>query len=494
MNPLRRARGPATSAVRQDLRSILGDGIAFSVMVGIGETYLAAFVLALGMAEVTAGLVSSVPLLAGALLQLVTPLGVRKVGSHRRWVVLCVGVQAASFLPLVAAALLGRFPAGAVFLVAALYWGAGMASGPAWNAWVGALVPERVRARYWAHRGRFAHAAVFAGLLAGGVVLHRFATPDRPLSPFALLFGIAAICRAISALFLARQREPRKFDPPQNVPALEFLRRFRHDESGRFLLFVLAAQAAVQIASPFFTPFMLRQLHLPYRDFMMVLAISYIAKMLSLPLLGRLAQRYGSRRLLLAGAIGIVPLPALWLLSPAVPFLFAVNFFSGLAWAAYELSVFLLLFETIRTDERTSLLTTFNLANALATLGGAATGGILLHTLGETPRSYAILFAISFAARAATLLLLRRCPGVAFRVVPILWRTLSVVPSAGSLARPILASLPRPTRLERRPRPPIRANGTPADPPGPRASSRRGDAESRDPESGPEPSPCVRSS
>ncbi|HQU47337.1 MAG TPA: hypothetical protein PK867_31330 [Pirellulales bacterium] len=43
------------SASRHDLRAMLGDGAAFSVMVGIGETYLPAFALAAGLGEVAAG-------------------------------------------------------------------------------------------------------------------------------------------------------------------------------------------------------------------------------------------------------------------------------------------------------------------------------------------------------------------------------------------------------------------------------------------------------
>ena len=42
--------------VRRNLRAIFGDGVAFSLMVGLGETYIPAFVLALGMSEVLAGL------------------------------------------------------------------------------------------------------------------------------------------------------------------------------------------------------------------------------------------------------------------------------------------------------------------------------------------------------------------------------------------------------------------------------------------------------
>jgi hypothetical protein len=73
------------SRLRRDLRRIFAEGVAWSVMVGIGETYFPAFALALGMGEVGAGLIASIPLLAGGLLQLVTPHGVTRLGSRRRW-------------------------------------------------------------------------------------------------------------------------------------------------------------------------------------------------------------------------------------------------------------------------------------------------------------------------------------------------------------------------------------------------------------------------
>src|SRR6185312_4097447 len=105
--PPRRTRArPAHSLPRdrqrKDLRAILADGATFSVMVGIGETYLPAFALAAGLGELAAGLVATVPLLAGGLLQLVSPLAIRRLGSHRRWVVFCTLCQALSFLPLAA--------------------------------------------------------------------------------------------------------------------------------------------------------------------------------------------------------------------------------------------------------------------------------------------------------------------------------------------------------------------------------------------------------
>lgn len=51
-----------------DLLWSLGDGAAYGGMVGFGETFLPAFVLAVGLGEITAGLIASVPLIAGGVM------------------------------------------------------------------------------------------------------------------------------------------------------------------------------------------------------------------------------------------------------------------------------------------------------------------------------------------------------------------------------------------------------------------------------------------
>src|SRR5580658_6982163 len=78
-----------SSVLRKDLRNSTAEGMASSVMVGIGETYLPVFVLALSGSELACGLVSTVPLVIGAVLQLSSPWLMRKCGSYRRWVSLC---------------------------------------------------------------------------------------------------------------------------------------------------------------------------------------------------------------------------------------------------------------------------------------------------------------------------------------------------------------------------------------------------------------------
>ena len=60
--------GPRT---KRDLRAIFADGVLFSLMVGWGETYVPAFALAIGMGEIAAGWIMSIPMVLGAVLQLI---------------------------------------------------------------------------------------------------------------------------------------------------------------------------------------------------------------------------------------------------------------------------------------------------------------------------------------------------------------------------------------------------------------------------------------
>lgn len=412
--PHTRPEEPAPGTLRADLRLILGEGAAHSVMVGMGESYLPAFVLAMGMGQVAAGLIATIPLLAGAVLQLISPVAVRALGSHRRWVVICASVQAASFLPLAVGAVVGSLAVVPAFAFAAVYWAAGLGTSTAWSTWVATLVPARMRARYFSRRTRLNQIATLAGFVVAGFSLQWGASAGRVLVVFAMLFVLACVCRAVSTTLLASQSEPQPLpNGHRAIPPAEFVRRFRASGDGRLLVYLLSVQAAAQIAGPYFTPYMLRSLEFSYVSYVALISVSYVGKAVALPALGRVAVRWGTRKLLWLGGVGIVPISALWLISNSFAFLVFVQLAAGVAWAAYELAMFLLLIESIPAQERTGMLTNFNFANALATVGGSLVGGALLFGLGKQPETYLLIFAISSVARAGTLALLWRVPGPA---------------------------------------------------------------------------------
>ncbi len=414
-------------AVRRDLRAMTADGAAASVMVGIGETYFPAFVLAISSSQLACGLVSTVPMLLGGLLQLCAPWAMRRLGSYRRWVVFVAAVQAMAFLPLLAAAAIGALPVSAVFLVVAIYWATGMAGGTGWNAWAEALVPARLRAPYFARRTRFTQSGIMIGLALGGIILEIATRWNTLPEAFAALFLVAAVSRLASAYFLSRQREA----PPAEQGTVAILVAGCHKngtvpfcapEAGglidairchldsRVLLYMLAAQAACYIASPYFNPYMLDQLQLSYADYLILVCLPYLAKVLCVPAWGRLVERIGPHRVLWGSGLVIALMPAMWNLSDSFPYLVAVQAYSGLGWAGYELAQLLLFFDTVPKERRVTVLTAYNLFNAAAVFGGSILGALLLSQLGAGRNAYWMLFLVSTVARGAAVLVLVRLP------------------------------------------------------------------------------------
>jgi MFS family permease len=396
------------------------DGSAFSVMVGGGELYFAAFAMALGIDKVAAGLVATVPLLVGAGLQLVSPWAVARLRSNGRWCVLTATVQAAVFVPLIAFALTGSASATVLFAVVSLYFGAGFASGPSWTTWIEELVPRRVASHYFARRSVWCYAAQITAIGAAGAALEAGDRAGLKLVAFAAVFAAAGLARAVSARCLVLQRDP--VPQPEGERHLSMGEILRGDERRgvrQLLVFLLTTYCAVSIASPFVTPYLRGVLYVSETQFAVLLAMPYAARVLTLGWLGGVARRHGARRVMWIGALAYVPAAGLWAAGTGFAWLVLVQAVTGFAMAAFELANLLLWFEAVRADERTSILTTYQFWYAAAIAAGSVVGCVLLVMLGAGREAFVAVFLVSAAARlAAAGLFARTTSTTAERVAP----------------------------------------------------------------------------
>ena len=400
----------SSEQLQRNLRLSVSEGSAYGVMVGVGESYLQAFVLAVGMGEVFAALIATIPQLMGSLLQLISPMAIRRLRSHKKWVVACAGLQALCFLPLVIAAMMGTISQTAVMTVASLYWATSLGTGPAWNTWQGTIVPKEMRARFFAGRARLSQVMTLVGFLGGGFALKAGQSSGNEVAVFAILFATAMVCRLVSAFCLISQSEPVPIPPAMRFLSFsEQWYRFSRGSSGRLLVFAVGMQVGVFIAGPFFVPYMLKELHFQYHEFAILIGVSYLAKFLTLPWWGRFAHYAGPQRLMWVGSIGLVPLAAGWMFSNYV-WLLVLQAMAGTAWAAYELALVLMFLETIPESERTSLLTLYNVANSVALAVGSFIGAVILNVLGVSAASYVWVFIASTVGRGIMLPLLTRVP------------------------------------------------------------------------------------
>lgn len=413
-------------------------------MVGVGETYLPAFVLWMGLGHVAGGLITTLPLLFGAGLQLISPWMLRRLGSYKKWILICGSVQGSIFLPLAICSLWGHLPLWVAFLAASLYWAGGLGASGAWNSWMGTLIPQPVQVGFFTRRTRLTQATVFFGFALGGLLLHRLPLYVDKSWAFAAIFTLAFCCRGISILFLRRQSEP--VAPSRSASTRMGLRDFMHrlhrgHEQGKLFTYLLTVTFSAYIAAPYFTAYMLGEMQLPYAGYAILVGASYLGKIFALPYLGRIATKRGTRPLLLLGGTGIVTLPVLWLVSHSFPYLVFIQAFSGFTWAAYELAALLLIWEVVKPEERACAISTYNMANAAAMASGSLVGGFVFFQLGSNAVAFASIFCLSTCARALTLLWLRKISAGHLRWFPVGFRTLSFRPSFGAFSFPILTQI-----------------------------------------------------
>lgn len=434
------SKSVARVSPRNDLAYSTGDAAGYSLMVGLGETYFSAFALAIGTGQTFAGLLATLPQLAGAMLQLAAPWGVKKLGSQRRWMVTFVSLQAVSMLLLPFASYFTGGVAGLlVFLAVTLYWGAGLATGPVWNTWIEEIVPRQMRTNYFACRARIGQFCTLLGFVAGGVALQLGKANAWVLTAFCGIFLIAAACRFGSAWCLSRQRDSRKGGLQERRVRIGHFFQKKHAKTagevgGRLVLYLLAVQMVVQISGPYFTPYMLKDLlgkdPLAYFNYVVLIGICFLGKVLAMPAWGRYAAKVGPKRLLLAGGIAIVPISGLWIFSGyfsgwqmrlpiyagyaqfdwiitgELLYLWCVQLLSGVCWAAYELAMALMFFEAIPRQSRTSVLAIYNFGNALTLVVGSLIGAAIMTVMHESHEAYLTLFGLSSVLRLATLGLL----------------------------------------------------------------------------------------
>lgn len=384
----------------KSLRLSLVEAFLCSLMIGAGETYLPAYSLSIGMGEIFAGILVSMPIVSGAVLQLITPRGLQRVQSHKHWVVASSLLQALMFLPLIYFSATRAPDFWTLFLILSLYWGSGFSSGLGWNYWMGRLVQVEDCHRFFSKRARISQFGILIGLLGGGVALHNKVEIGPFSSMFTLLFIFAGSSRLISSFLLSSHY----YDPQwKQEPRLGFRDSWKvfwlNKEKRQFFFFLAPFQAAVFISSPFVTPYFLAQVKLDYGSYMTAIGLLFVGKILASFLIERYKGQVSSFRLLMFGAGAIVPLPAFWVLSTQPYFIFVLQVLNGLSWACVEVGLSLIFFKDIKQEEKVPVLTVYNLLNSIAIILGTALGAKILFFFGEKISTYYAVFLLGSLTR-----------------------------------------------------------------------------------------------
>lgn len=239
-----------------------------------------------------------------------------------------------------------------------------------------------------------------SSMMAAGIVLY-WTKELSHVSGFFLIFLVAALCRFVSAAYIAQMSDvPQRRDPASDFTFFNFLAQFKESNFVKFVAFVAALTLATHLASPFFAVYMLRDLQFSYLTYMVIQVVSTVAGLIALPWWGRHADLVGNVRILRFNGFLVGLIPLLWLVSRNVFYLTAVQALAGFAWSGITLCASNFIYDAVTPQKRVRCIGYFNVINGTALFLGASLGGVLAAKLPPLQGSPILtLFALSSLCR-----------------------------------------------------------------------------------------------
>jgi MFS family permease len=380
------AGGAVRPAAGTGARPLALEGAFQAYGQGLAEAYLGAYALLLGAGGFALGLVATLPTAATASAQALARRVRTGAGGALALLSWTWSAQAIGYAALALCALLAApWSVAVLALVAFLTWGFGGLSVPAWTALVSRVVPRPQHGWFFGLRGSAQQAGVLAAILSGGWLLAWVGRTAGEALAFALLFLAAGLARASGAALLARVPEPVRAgaERPRAAPPLAGARTTR--KFRRLALYLWALHLATHVSTPFFVPYMLRDLGFSYGLVGVLLAIPATVKIATLRFWGRVADRVGPGPMLRTSCWLVSVVPALWLVPGGAWWIALAQVFSGLTWGAFELAQASSILQATRGREREVAL--LNVVDGGMLIAGSLIGGAVVNLFAGPGRS-----------------------------------------------------------------------------------------------------------
>lgn len=412
------APSPLAEPVRRTMRMSLIEGGVVQVFLNwTSGSVLVGYLLALGASASHVALVASVPFLA----QVASPFAAllaEFVGRRRLLTATMAAIGRATWI---LAAFLPQLPIpdaarpGVLVLLVFVASVFQSATGTLWTAWMGDVVPEDRRGRYFGMRTGVLGVIGMVANLAAGAFLDRVAAPLN----FQLVLGVSVVLGGVGvALYFAHH------DPPSERRAPSIREVFRGPLADRnfrrFLAFAVYWQFVVMLGAPFVIPYFLQELAMSFTQVAVWSAIAASTALATTILWGRAADRVGNKGVLAIGTfVAGAGLPSCWIaagLTGDLGFIWASAVFDAIAWGAIGPAMFNLALVSAPRSGRVAFVAMYALVAGVAGfLGGVASGGLLTFLQANRPTAWSTtwtgfhsLFVITGVGRMLAWVLLRR--------------------------------------------------------------------------------------
>lgn len=376
--------------VDHGLKLVIRDGLTTQAMVTLtGGIFLVAFALQLGASNTVVGLLAAIPPLA-ELLQIPSIYIVERVRKRRLVVVAASLAARLCWIPII---LIPFFlsPERGIFVLIlsiALYASFSAVSHCGWNSWMRDLIPQDRLGAFFSHRLTLSTAVALVISLVAGFFIDSWEAvfPDLAAYGYSLLFLLGLIAGLIGITFLARTPEPRMVVEEAEDGFFAAIRKPFADLNFRNLVIFLGSwNFAVNLASPFFTVYMLQRIGL---DVSLVVALSVLSQVMNIVFYrswGQVSDRFSNKSVLAVSgplfmlaifAWMFVTLPDIYVLT--YPLLILIHILMGISLAGVSLASGNIGLKLAPKGQATSYLAASTFANSVAAGVAPILGGLFV--------------------------------------------------------------------------------------------------------------------
>lgn len=291
--------------IKKGLKLVIGDGLAAEAMTTFtGGAFLVAMALLMGASNFQIGLLASLPTFTN-LFQLASIWLVRKFNNRRAVAVIC------ALLARVPLLIIGILPflvspenfISSLIVLLFVYYLFGSIAGPSWNSWIKDLVHEKSLGAYFSRRSSYTQTlnVVLSVVLALLVDYIKKNHPELEAETYSFMFIAGGLFGITGALILSRVQEPQSFLKKENI--FRLIRQPLQDKNfRRLLVFNSAWVFALNMATPFFTVFMLKTLQIPLSYVIGLAITSQVFSILTIRAWGMYSDRYSNKTIIAIGA------------------------------------------------------------------------------------------------------------------------------------------------------------------------------------------------
>ncbi|MBU3897222.1 MAG: MFS transporter [Nanoarchaeota archaeon] len=392
---------PTKKEIEKSLKNSIMDGVTDSAKNGITDNYKIPFALAMGASNQMIGLLSALPDLFGIIFQAFSKQIIQKFGSKKKACNYNIFISRLFWIPMILIPFLFENGIWWFLLFLCIQGIFTQISATAWFSWIADIVPKNIRGRYFGKRNMLSNLAAFLASLWAGWMLGIM----NSFYGFALIFGVSMIFGFLSNYYLSKMIDtPIKTHPKISFSFNHFIHGINHHSNySNFVLFKTLMAFAIQISSPFWIVYVLKDMNIGYEWYAISLAVYVLADTLSQRYWGRMTDRFGDRKIMFVCAV-LIPFGALAMLFVNnIPILMVERIFSAFVFAGFSIASFNYLLNVSPEEDSPTFIANYRFFAGIGSCIGPIVGGILATILVTTPfltlSALQTLFLIAFALR-----------------------------------------------------------------------------------------------